>query len=113
MAMTAALIATRQMRKLRITENVVLRAEQLKNGLLDLSGKHPMVDEVRGMGLMLAFSVGSVKNVRKLQQELGELGVKNSLSTGRFIRLLPPTIITEDEVSMFLEKLDRAFLKLG
>ncbi len=37
-----------------------------------------------------------------------EQGVKTSLSTGKYLRLLPPTIITKGEVKEFLKRLDNA-----
>ncbi|APF18684.1 aminotransferase class-III [Caldithrix abyssi DSM 13497] len=108
MAMVAALIATRQMRAKNITQNVIERSQQLLEGLKELQQKHPVVGEIRGRGLMVAFDLGSAQNVERVQTALRENGVKASLSTGSFIRFLPPTVISEGEVNYFLEKLDRS-----
>lgn len=113
MAMTAALIATRQMRERRITANVVQRARQMREGLEALQRDHAVMSDIRGRGLMVAFSVGSPENVVKLQQALRQQGVKSSLSTGEYIRFLPPTIISEGEVNTFLYRLDRALATLN
>jgi len=108
MAMTAALIATRQMREKDITSNVIARAKDFKDGIDGLRKKHPVIKEYSGKGLMIAFSLGNKKNVNKLQKSLHERGVKTSLSTGKYLRLLPPTIITKGEVKEFLKRLDSA-----
>lgn len=108
MAMTSALIATRQMREKNITKNVIERGRQITKGLKGLMKKYSIIDEVRGRGLMIAFSLGSEKNVNKLQDELRKQGVKSSLSTGKYLRILPPTIITEGEVKIFLNRLEKS-----
>jgi acetylornithine/succinyldiaminopimelate/putrescine aminotransferase len=112
MAMTAALIATRQMREKNITENVVARAEELRIGLEKLKKKYPVIEEISGRGLMIAFSVKTAENVEKLVEELKENKVKTSLSTGKHIRFLPPTIISKDEIQEFLKRLDKSLAKL-
>lgn len=112
MAMTAALIATRQMRRHDITGNVIDRSAQMRDGLTKLQEKHPIMDDIHGRGLMLAFSVGSEDNVTALQQHLREQHIKSTLSTGPYIRFLPPTIISEGEVSFFLDRLDEALGQL-
>ncbi len=106
MAMTAALIATRQMRAKNITQNVVERSQQMLKGFQRLKEKHEVMGEIRGRGLMVAFDLGSAQNVEKVQAALRENGVKASLSTGSYIRFLPPTVISPGEVDYFLEKLD-------
>lgn len=108
MAMTAALIATRQMREQRITENVIKRSEQFFNGIKSLRKKHDIIKGIRGRGLMIAISLGSEENVSKVQEQLLEHGVKTSLSTGKYLRFLPPTIIAEHEVDHVLKKLDES-----
>ncbi len=112
MAMTSALIATRQMREKNITKNVIDKSKQFFEGLKKLEKKHSIVSDVHGRGLMIAFSLESKKNVEKLQDELRKEGVKTSLSTGKYMRFLPPTIINEGEVKEVLERLDRALDRL-
>jgi acetylornithine/succinyldiaminopimelate/putrescine aminotransferase len=108
MAMTAALIAARQMRRLDVTGNVVTRAEQLRAGLNTLAQKYPFMEDVRGLGLMLAFSLGSADRVAQTQDLLREHGVKSSLSTGPYLRILPPTVLSKGEAAQFLTRLEAA-----
>ena len=112
MAMTAALIATRQMRELNITGNVVKRSKQMMAGLKAIEQRYPIVSDAHGRGLMVALSLGSAENVAKVQKRLAELGVKASLSTGPYLRFLPPTIISKGEVNFLLENLLQAIDEL-
>jgi len=106
MAMTSALIATRQMKEQKITKNVIARSKQIFDGLNQLQQKHDMIKDLQGRGLMISISLGSEENVSKAQEKLKEHGVKTSLSTGKYLRFLPPTIISESEVNLVLDRLD-------
>jgi acetylornithine/succinyldiaminopimelate/putrescine aminotransferase len=108
MAMTAALIATRQMRELDVTGNVVERSKQFEEGLKHLSKKYGLPGEIRIRGLMIAFSLGSAERVHAVQEKLQIHGVMSSLSTGEFLRILPPTIINEEEAAFFLKALENS-----
>ena len=106
MAMVSALIATRQMRRKNITENVVKRSKQIEQGFSALQNRHKVVKDFHVYGLMIALNLENEKNVKKVQEKLKDNGVKASLSTGEYIRFLPPTIISEGEVDYFLKALD-------
>ena len=112
MAMTATLIATRQMREKDITANVVARTAQIKEGIAKLKQKYPVIGSYSGRGLMFGFDLGSAENVQKIQDGLRENGVKVSLSSDSMIRFLPLTIMTEGETKFFLEKLEKAIQSL-
>jgi len=112
MAMTSALIATRQMREKNITKNVVERSKQFFKGLEELKEKHSVIENIQGRGLMIAFSVGNKKNVEKIRENLKHKGIKTSLSTGEYVRFLPPTIINEGEVDEVLSRLDKTLARL-
>ncbi len=113
MAMTAALIATRQMKEQDITGNVVARSKQIQEGLQKLQKKYSVIKDIRIRGLMIAFSVGSEDNVKQLVKKLRDNGVKSSLSTREYIRFLPPTIITKGEVDELLKRLDSSLQTLS
>lgn len=108
MAMTAALIATRQMRELDVTGNVIERSKQFEEGLKHLSKKYGLPDEIRIRGLMIAFSLGSSERVHAVQEALKDHGVMSSLSTDKFLRILPPTIISEGEVEYLFRALEKS-----
>jgi len=50
MAMTAALIATRQMREKKVTNNVIERGIQMLAGIERLKDKYPAIKEIQGIG---------------------------------------------------------------
>jgi acetylornithine/LysW-gamma-L-lysine aminotransferase len=108
MAMVAATIATRQMRSLNLTKNVVARSAQIKKGFTALRDKHAMIGTIRGKGLMIAFELPSAEHVARFQEEMAQNGVMTSLSTGPAVRLLPPLIISEAEVDFLLAAADRS-----
>ena len=112
MAMTAALIATRQMKEKDITKNVIDRSKELRMGLEKLKEKYTIIEDISGRGLMIAFSVKTAENVEKLVKNLQDNGVKTSLSTGKYIRFLPPTIISKGEIQEFLSRLDKSLEKI-
>jgi len=108
MAMVAALIATRQMRDLNITRNVIERSKQIMDVLEKLKKKHSEIHEVRGLGLMIAFRLSSPEVVAKFQNEIARQNVKTSLSTREWVRLLPLLIISKDDADFLLEAIDKA-----
>lgn len=75
-----------------------------KNRLLELKDKHPIIRDVRGMGMMLALE--SRFDVRDILMD----GIKNGLLmlySGRtIIRLLPPLVMKKEQVSKAIEILD-------
>jgi len=75
-----------------------------KNRLVELKDKHPIIRDVRGMGMMLALE--SRFDVRDILMD----GIKNGLLmlySGRtIIRLLPPLVMKKEQVSKAIEILD-------
>ena len=75
-----------------------------KNRLLELKDKHPIIRDVRGMGMRLALE--SRFDVRDVLMD----GIKNGLLmlySGRtIIRLLPPLVMKKEQVSKAIEILD-------
>ena len=75
-----------------------------KNRLVELKDKHPIIRDVRGMGMMLALE--SRFDVRDILMD----GIKNGLLmlySGRtIIRLLPPLVMKKEQVSKAVEILD-------
>jgi len=112
MAMVAAMIATRQMQEKNITGNVIARSRQFTKGLKTLKNKYKSIGEVRITGLMLAFELPSARHVARFQSEMRKNGVKVSLSTGKFVRYLPPLIVTAEDIDFLLKAMDRSFAKV-
>ena len=113
MAMVAAYIATRQMREKDITSNVVARSKQFKDGLKKLKKQFPkLIGEIRGLGLMIGFELPDKEAVCKMQELLKERQIHSSLSTDNAMRLLPPLIISKQEVAFTLKGIGQSLAQL-
>ncbi len=108
MAMTAALIATRQMRSLNLPARVVELSARFRDGLESIRKKHDVVGEIRVVGLMLGIDLDSHERVAEVQRRMQGHGAHSSLSTGRTMRWLPPLVITEEQVETVLAAFDKA-----
>lgn len=61
------------------------------------------IQEVRHAGMMFGISMNDTnENVKKLQLELMEKGILVDVTQGNIIRLLPPYIITKEEIDAFI-----------
>lgn len=61
------------------------------------------IQEVRHAGMMFGISVNDTnENVKKLQIELMNKGMLVDVTQGNIIRLLPPYIITKEEIDAFI-----------
>ena len=92
--------------------NLVKRAAEIGNhfkcGLLELKERHPIIREVRGLGMMLAMEMRF--DVRDILLD----GIKNGLlmlySGRNIIRLLPPLIMDKEMVDQALSLMDSLLL---
>ncbi|HHL3303608.1 TPA: aspartate aminotransferase family protein [Bacillus cereus] len=61
------------------------------------------IEEVRHAGMMFGISLNDTnENVKELQVELMEKGILVDVTQGNIIRLLPPYIITKEEIDTFI-----------
>jgi len=99
--------------------NCATQGAYLREKLLELAEKHPLIGDVRGMGLMQALElVGDrktkepateqTKRVMDAARREGLLVGKGGL-WGNVIRISPPMNIGRSDVDAFAEMLDRAF----
>jgi LysW-gamma-L-lysine/LysW-L-ornithine aminotransferase len=92
-------------------DDLVYKAERIgryfKSGLLELKSRHPIIRDVRGLGMMLAIEMRF--DVREILLE----GIKNGLlmlySGRNIIRLLPPLVMNENTVDHALSIMDSLF----
>jgi len=103
---TAVLNALTQDGLIENAENV---GKKFHDGLESLKERHPIIREVRGKGLMIGV---------ELKFEVKDIlmdGIKNGillLYSGRnILRLLPPLVISEDDITKVLETLDTLLSK--
>ncbi len=79
----------------------------LYEGLMALKKRFPFIVDVRGMGLILGIEL-SINGDEVLREFIKE-GVILNCTKGNVLRLLPPLIITKDDVDLFLEIGERIF----
>jgi adenosylmethionine-8-amino-7-oxononanoate aminotransferase len=110
----AALAALRETKRLNVKDNAAERGVELKEGLKALQKKHPVIGDVRGVGLMCALELVSDRETKapaekdllaRVYEATYEAGVMLRVS-GNTIILSPPLIITTQDVQTILSALD-------
>jgi 4-aminobutyrate aminotransferase len=105
---------------LRNTEEV---GGYLRGKLLDLKDKHPLIGDVRGMGLLQALELVEDRTTKvpatAATLALMEAARENKIMIGRgglygnCVRLSPPMNISRADVDEFILRLDASFAKVG
>ncbi|MET7302112.1 aspartate aminotransferase family protein [Embleya sp. NPDC005575] len=92
----------------------------LRRGLTDLAGRHAVVGDIRGRGLLAGLELAVDPEAKRSSDELGaritrrclELGLHMNIvqlpGMGGVFRIAPPLTATEDELSLGLTILDEA-----
>jgi len=87
-----------------LIENSEKRGVQFREGLEKLKEKHTMIREVRGKGLMIGIEMKF--EVRNILMGLIREGVLMLYSGRNILRILPPLVISEEDVTKVLHALD-------
>jgi taurine--2-oxoglutarate transaminase len=101
-----------------IVENAaMIGSDHLGPGLAELAAKHPLIGEVRGLGVFWALDLVDDPETRQpvsaglvgdLKKELMARGLLPFVADNR-IHVVPPCIVTPDEVARALKIYDEAF----
>jgi len=98
-----------------VAEKLPERARALEavmgDGLRALAAKHDVVREVRGLGLF--WGVDLAVEAAPVIDACRERGVLINAVQGRTLRLLPPLIVSDEQLSEMLSTLDSALTALG
>ena len=92
-----------------LIENSKKMGEMFKEGLEKLKEKHTMIREIRGKGLMIGIEMKF--EVKDILMGLIEEGVLMLYSGRNILRILPPLVITEVDVTKVLGALDVVITK--
>ncbi|WP_456426156.1 aspartate aminotransferase family protein [Rhodocaloribacter sp.] len=122
-SMAAALAVLDVIDEEGLQENARVVGGALKKGLEALMARHPIIGDVRGMGLMLGVELvrdratkepanTETAEVLEAAKEMGVLVGKGGLY-GNVLRIKPPMCITRDDVDFALDVLDHAFARVG
>ena len=91
----------------KLVENSENMGKLFRQGLDELKEKHSVIREVRGKGLMIGIELKF--EVRDILMEGIEKGLLLLYSGRNILRLLPPLVITEEDVRKSLQILDELF----
>ena len=84
--------------------------EKLKEEMLTLANEN--IKSVRGKGLMIGVELKGKLNAKKLASELLQTGIVAGTAGENVLRLLPPFIITEKEIEIFIKEFSYIINKL-
>jgi 4-aminobutyrate aminotransferase len=111
---TAGLAVLEYIEEHQLMENANARGEQLRNGLKELQQKHPIIGDIRGLGLMDGAEFvkpdGSpapeeLDKVLEAMKDRGFIIGKNGI--GRNVMAFqPPLVITEEDINEVLNAFD-------
>ena len=88
----------------RVIENGKAAGSYFKEKLLDLKDRHAIIEDVRGLGLLLGMKlkIDGAPVVKQCMQK----GFLINCIQDRILRFIPPLIISEEEIDQLIECLD-------
>ncbi len=110
-ACTAALTVLEEIQKRKLLSNVCLRGKQLEKGLSLLSKKFPnIIEGKRGFGLLQGLVIKKEYiDAKTITLKAFEMGLLIVPAGGNVIRLVPPLIISRNEIKDLVKKLNLIF----
>lgn len=87
-----------------LIENSEKMGKVFREGLEKLKEKHPIIREIRGKGLMIGIELKF--EVKDILMNLMKEGVLMLYSGRNILRVLPPLVITKEDITKVLETLD-------
>eukprot|EP00197_Chlamydomonas_leiostraca_P006408 CAMPEP_0202867010 /NCGR_PEP_ID=MMETSP1391-20130828/8478_1 /ASSEMBLY_ACC=CAM_ASM_000867 /TAXON_ID=1034604 /ORGANISM="Chlamydomonas leiostraca, Strain SAG 11-49" /LENGTH=459 /DNA_ID=CAMNT_0049547005 /DNA_START=140 /DNA_END=1519 /DNA_ORIENTATION=- len=92
--------------------SVEAKGQRLRSGLRRTMGQNPHVKEVRGVGLLCGVQLDIMAGpVVDAARELGVLAI--TAGKGDVIRLVPPLVVTDEEIDACCEVLGKALAKVA
>ncbi len=112
LACSVALAVLDEVERLNLPDRARQMGEYLRSRLTGLLAKRPIIQEVRGLGLLLAVQLNAPVARRVVELALDE-GVLFNAVSDETIRLMPPLVISEEHVDMAVGALDAVLGKLS
>lgn len=110
LACRGALVFLSELEEGGLLANVRARGAQLRTGLVALQRRHPLAVETRGRGLIQGLRLSA--RAEELKAAAWTRGLIVNVTGGDVIRLLPPYVITPEQVDQGLALLDQALGEL-
>ncbi|MCU7611377.1 aspartate aminotransferase family protein [Anaplasma capra] len=112
LAMTVAHAAVDEILREGFLENVTSNGQYLIDKLTEMSKKFSIIEEVRGLGLMIGLQINNRIDARTIACKFAEQGLLLSAVSGNVLRLLPPLVVSREEIEEALQILERGFEEL-
>ena len=100
----AGIAALRSITEDGLIENAEKMGNLFREGLEELKSKHTMIREIRGKGLMIGIEMKF--EIRDILMELINRGILMLYSGRNILRILPPLVISEEDITKVLHVLD-------
>ena len=116
LACAVGIAALKVVRDEQLEKNAQLMGDFFRQGLQQLSIKHPIIKIIRGKGLLNAIVIDDHEESStawNLCIEMDQQGLLAKPTHGNIIRLAPPLTISQDQLETALSVIDRAFTNLG
>ncbi len=110
LACAAALATLGTIEEEKLSERADRSGERAFARLKDLQGKMDAIVDVRGVGLMIGVELKS--NARDVLGHMIERGVLGNVTGGEVLRLVPPLVITDQELDRVLEVMEEAIAEV-
>ncbi|MBU4486616.1 MAG: acetylornithine transaminase [Candidatus Delongbacteria bacterium] len=108
----AGLATIKQINNEKFLCSVSQKGEMLKEEILKLKHRYPeKIGRISGLGLMIGIEI--LKNEDKVMELFEKEKIFVNMTRGNILRLLPPLIITEEEIKHFVEKFETVLSKMN
>ncbi|MEJ2261001.1 MAG: aspartate aminotransferase family protein [Nitrosopumilaceae archaeon] len=104
LACAAGIAALKALTEDGLIENSDNRGKVFRDGLEKLKENHPIIRDIRGNGLRIGVELKF--EVRDILMNLIKEGVLMLYSGRNILRILPPLVITEEDITKVLQSLD-------
>jgi acetylornithine/succinyldiaminopimelate/putrescine aminotransferase len=110
LACRAALVFLSELEEGGLLAQVEARGAELRSGLERLQARYPLITELRGRGLIQGVRLE--RDAEKLQKELYQIGLITNRTGGDVLRLLPPYVITSEQIQRGLDLMSEGLATL-
>lgn len=110
LACAAALAVSEHVLSPGFLDEVSEKGSHLQARLTELAGRHPVIREVRGRGLMQAIELGVAG--ADVSADMRDNGVLVNCTAERVLRFIPPLIVTREEIDEMTRILDAALARI-
>ncbi len=110
MAMGVAIVTA--IREEHLLDHVKKMGTYLLRRVTELSEKYPLITHPRGLGLMVGFDLPTAELAEKLMQKSYQQGLLTLTCGKNSMRLIPPLIVTTEEIDEGMDVLERSVRNL-